>query len=135
MKKQQFQSLGRNRNFRYRLGLVVGAVCLAGVVQAQELETHGKVTDRKGEPIRGVTVSIKGAPNSVMSTSNKGTYELNKLKKNQVLLFTSVGYKSIELTYEGQKELNVQLEEDWLIWTRVLWVGLVQSKRRTLQVQ
>ncbi|MFA4976540.1 MAG: TonB-dependent receptor plug domain-containing protein [Sphingobacterium sp.] len=132
MKKQQFQSLGRNRNFRYRLGLVVGAVCLAGVVHAQDLETHGKVTDRKGEPIRGVTISIKNIPNSGMSTSNKGTYELNKLKKNQVLLFTSVGYKSIELTYQGQKELNVQLEEDLANLDEVVVVGFGTKQKKNL---
>lgn len=132
MKKQQFQSLGRNRNFRYRLGLVVGAVCLAGVVHAQDLETHGKVTDRKGEPIRGVTISIKSIPNSGMSTSNKGTYELNKLKKNQVLLFTSVGYKSVELTYQGQKELNVELEEDLANLDEVVVVGFGTKQKKNL---
>ena len=132
MKRKQFQSLCGNRNFRYRLGLIVGAVCLAGVVHAQELEIHGKVTDRKGEPIRGVTVSIKGAPNSVMSTSNKGTYELNKLKKDQVLIFTSVGYKSVEIPYQGQKELDVQLEDDLANLDEVVVVGFGTKKKQNL---
>ncbi|WP_223578246.1 TonB-dependent receptor plug domain-containing protein [Sphingobacterium sp. GVS05A] len=131
MKKKQFHST-KNRNFQYRLGLIFGAVCLTGMVHAQDLEVQGKVTDRKGDPIRGVTISIKNIPNSGMSTSNKGTYELNKLKKNQVLLFTSVGYKSIELTYQGQKELNVQLEEDLANLDEVVVVGFGTKQKKNL---
>jgi len=131
MKREQFHS-NKNRNFRYRLGLIVGAICLAGAVHAQELELHGKVTDRKGEPIRGVTIVVKGAPNSTTSTSTKGAFEFNKLKKNQVLVFTSVGYKSVELIYQGQKELDVKLDTDLANLDEVVVVGFGTKQKKNL---
>ncbi|UIR56228.1 TonB-dependent receptor [Sphingobacterium sp. SRCM116780] len=54
----------------------------------------GLVQDQNGKPIQAVTVSVKGAAGSAI-TDEKGAFEINA-KVNQVLEFSSVGFKTTE---------------------------------------
>lgn len=121
-----------SRIFWTQLPLAVGAICLSTAVYAQDLELHGKVTDRSGKPIYGVTVSIKGTGNALTSTSNQGVFDLRKLTKNQVLLFTSVGYKNQELSFNGQKELVIQMDDDHADLDEVVVVGYGTKKKQNM---
>ncbi|MBO9586594.1 MAG: TonB-dependent receptor [Flavobacterium sp.] len=69
----------------------------------------GTVTDASG-PIPGANVNLKGAKNGV-STSFDGTYSIN-VPANGVLIFSFIGLKSKEVAVNGQKNINVTLEED-----------------------
>lgn len=132
MKKKE-KCLGHwSRRFWTQLPLAVGAICLSTAVHAQDLELHGKVTDQNGNPIRGVTVSIKGLGSALTSTSNQGVFDLKKLTKNQTLIFTSVGYKNQELQFNGQKELTVQMVDDHADLDEVIVVGYGTKKKQNL---
>lgn len=121
-----------SRRFWTQLPLAVGAICLSTAVYAQDLELHGKVTDQSGKPIRGVTVSIKGLGSALTSTSNQGLFDLKKLTKNQILIFTSVGYKNQELSFNGQKELTIQMDDDHADLDEVVVVGYGTKKKQNL---
>ncbi|HET9745343.1 MAG TPA: TonB-dependent receptor [Chitinophagaceae bacterium] len=67
------------------------------VMQAQH-ELKGKVIDgQSAKPMPGVTVKIKGATSSV-TTNNEGHYSFtNLIAGNIVLVFTHIGYETLEL--------------------------------------
>ena len=79
---------------KLRLVLLTVLLCAVQFVWAQRKVT-GRVTDRNGSPIPGVTVTIKNTNNATV-TATDGTYSIN-VPANSVLVFSSVGYQNIEL--------------------------------------
>ena len=79
---------------KFRLVLLTVLLCAVQFVWAQRKVT-GKVTDRNGSPIPGVTVTIKNTNNATVTAAD-GTYSINA-PANSVLVFSSVGYQNIEL--------------------------------------
>lgn len=70
----------------------------------------GKVTDQVGLPLIGVTVMVKGS-NTGTITNLEGIYNL-PVAENSTLIFSYIGYKTLEVPFKGEKEVDVQLEED-----------------------
>ncbi len=84
------------------------AFAFASVGYAQEVAITGVVTDASdGSSIPGVTVVIKNTTIGAV-TDIDGKYSL-KVKTNDVLVFSYVGYATQEITYNGQKSLNISL--------------------------
>src|SRR6202035_4932927 len=55
------------------------------------LDIRGKVTNEKGEPVVGATVSVKGSKTGV-ATNDNGEFFLDKVNGNGILLISSVGF-------------------------------------------
>ncbi|MBX3256386.1 MAG: SusC/RagA family TonB-linked outer membrane protein [Chitinophagaceae bacterium] len=70
----------------------------------------GTVRDENGIMV-GVTVTEKGTVNAT-TTDKQGGFSLSVKNANSVLLFTSVGYKTLEVAVKGQKDITVTLEKD-----------------------
>ena len=81
-----------------------------GSLYAQEYEVTGKVTDVSNDPLPGVSVLIKGTTQGV-STDFDGKYTI-KVKNGDILEFSSLGMKTKQVKVNGQKVINVVLEED-----------------------
>jgi len=64
---------------------------------APSITVTGKVTDELGNPMIGVTVRQKGT-NNVTATDAKGIYTLTVPDDKTVLVFSSIGYETQELT-------------------------------------
>ncbi len=64
-----------------------------------QVKISGKVTDSKGEAVAGVSVSVKN-DNAGTSTNADGSYQFmaNLKKGKHILLFSGVGFKSMEQT-------------------------------------
>ena len=78
------------------------AFAFASVGYAQEVAITGVITDASdGSSIPGVTVVIKNTTIGAV-TDIDGKYSL-KVKTNDVLVFSYVGYTTQEITYNGQK--------------------------------
>ena len=59
----------------------------------------GKVTDAAdGNPIPGVSVSVKGQTGNTVVTNNDGSYTITVQSKNSVLVYTYIGYTVKEVT-------------------------------------
>jgi TonB-linked SusC/RagA family outer membrane protein len=71
---------------------------------------RGIVKDEAGQPMAGVTVTIKGTTTAV-STDNKGRFSL-EARAGDVLVFSYVGHTSRELTITGAAELTIELAND-----------------------
>jgi len=82
------------------------------VVQAQTRQVTGKVKDKSdGQPLIGVSVSIKDSKNGT-STDANGTYKINVPGKGTILVFTYIGYKTKSVTLGDQNKMDIILEED-----------------------
>ena len=73
----------------------------------------------------GVNVLVKGTTNGTI-TGVDGDFTLSGVKKSDILSFTYIGFKNKELKYEGEKLLNVVLEEDSELLDEVVVIGMVR---------
>lgn len=73
------------------------------------IDVRGRVVDEKGEPVAGVTVTIKGTDNAT-STNSNGEFSLGKVPQKAVLVFTSINVETFELEVTGETELLVRLK-------------------------
>lgn len=74
-------------------------------------EVTGRVTEASGKPLLDVTVQIKGSAISMVLTDVDGKFLL-KADKGDMLVFKIRGFKTQEIAFTGQKQINVTLLED-----------------------
>jgi len=79
--------------------------------QPQKKEISGTVTDLKGQPIPGATVSVKGTTIGVI-TDNNGKFSLNVPLDAKVILFSFMGMKAQEISLGDKKTIDVILAEE-----------------------
>ena len=103
--------------------LIVGAQAFA------QSAVSGKVTDQSGEPLVGVNVLVKGTTNGTM-TDYDGNWSLSNLKQGAVLVFSSIGYASQEVTVGSQRTINVQLKDDSAFLDEVVVVGYGTARKK-----
>jgi TonB-dependent starch-binding outer membrane protein SusC len=84
-------------------------------------QVTGKVSTDSGEPLIGVSVSIKGI-NRGTQTDVEGNYKLD-VPNNAVLVYSFVGYNATEVNYTGQKTINVTLKLDDKLLNEIVVVG------------
>ena len=91
----------------------------------------GTVTDKKGEPLPGVTVTVKGTKTAT-STNNQGIYTLNNVGADAVLKFTGAGITAQEVAVGGKAAVNVDLETSVGNLNEVVVVGYGTARRKDL---
>lgn len=69
---------------------------------------HGRVSDSSGNPISGVSVLIKGTSKGTVTNAN-GEYRL-VVDKDQILVFSYIGYQNKEVPIGADNEINVELK-------------------------
>ena len=88
--------------------LVVAMLFLTIAGQSQDLTISGKVTDDKGTPIPSASVVIKSNKNKGAAANEAGIYKITAAKGN-VLVFSSVGFSTKEITVGASNVINVTL--------------------------
>lgn len=78
------------------------------VAQVDLIEVTGKVTDEDGNPIPGATVLVHGTTQGVASDVD-GRYTL-RMKSDDVLKVSFVGYETAIIPVQGKKRVNVVLK-------------------------
>src|SRR5687767_14332873 len=87
--------------------LTIFLLCITTSATAQTPHTvKGQVTNNKGEPLEGVTVTVKNTTTGT-STDATGNYTLQVTDPQSTLVFSIVGYASRELPVNAQATLNV----------------------------
>ena len=100
------------------------------VVQ-KKLKISGKITDASnGEPIVGVTVSIKGTSEGTITDIN-GNYSI-AAHTNSILVYSFIGYESTEKYVDGNTVINVELQESSVALKEVVAIGYGSTKRKDL---
>jgi len=91
----------------------------------------GKISSEKDQsPLSGVTVTVKGASNTVIS-NDSGNYSI-EAPGNAVLIFTSVNYEKKEISINNQTLINVALKENVKGLDEVVVVGYGTQKKVNL---
>jgi TonB-linked SusC/RagA family outer membrane protein len=70
----------------------------------------GKVTDEKGSPMTGVTVSLKSTGRQTFTDEN-GKFSINVNKAGDILIFTSIATETLEIDLTGSKDILVTLRQ------------------------
>lgn len=76
---------------------------------AQSMHVTGKVSSL-GEGLPGVTVTVKGDPSGTI-TDMDGKYSI-RVKANATLVFSYIGYRTMEVPVNRQKVIDVELQEE-----------------------
>src|SRR5262245_37326200 len=69
----------------------------------------GKVVDEKGNPLPGVTITIKGT-NSSTVTATDGSFSISVKDDKAVLVISSVGFESQEVKLNGKNTVSISLK-------------------------
>lgn len=110
--------------------MCISLFLLGGQLYAQQRDVTGTVTDSQGEPLIGVTVSVKGTTKGTM-TDIDGKYSLSVPAGSQTLVASYVGMKQNEKQVTGNvidfvmEDLSSELEE-------VVVIGYGTVKRKDL---
>lgn len=86
-----------------------------GAFAQQEMEITGTVTDAAtGEPLIGVSVTVKNVPGLGVATDIDGNYTI-KVKEFQTLVFSYIGYENVEQVIKsGRTRVDIALKEEKL---------------------
>lgn len=85
--------------------------------------------DNKG-PLPGVTVKVKGVARGT-TTDFDGNYEL-RVNEDEVLVFSYVGFKTVEIAVSGKNTINVTLNQDLQELDETVVVGFGTQKKASL---
>ncbi|WP_435132159.1 SusC/RagA family TonB-linked outer membrane protein [Formosa sp. A9] len=100
---------------------------LSGVGYAQTKVIQGTIIDDSGMPIPGVNVLLKGTTNGTVSDFD-GNYEISALA-GETLVFSYVGFQTIEKTVGTSNSIDVILQTDTAVLDEVLVVGYGTQKK------
>ena len=110
------------------VSLILIFLCIFSIY-AQKIKIKGAVTGA-GMPLPGASVVIKGSTNGTI-TDFDGLYNIS-VDQNDIIIFSYVGFKTIEVAVNGQKTINIQLIEDAAKLDEVVVIGYGTTKRKDL---
>jgi TonB-dependent starch-binding outer membrane protein SusC len=88
----------------------------------------GTTLNDKGEPLPFVTVTIKGTNRSVVS-NEKGIFSIN-VEETDVLVFSSVGFETKEITVNKNTALTLRLTATNTVLDDIVVIGYGSQKRK-----
>lgn len=98
---------------------------------AQNIRISGTVTEKgSGTPLPFVGVQVKGTTTGA-TTMDNGTFVLNA-PGTGTLIFTYIGYKTLEVQIGGRAVINVELEQDALALDEVVMVAYGTAKKSSV---
>ena len=94
-----------------KFGCILIAALMSSAAIAQNISVSGNVTDSStGEPVPYASVHLEGTMLGV-STDNEGHYSIS-VPHDGMLVFSSIGYKTKEVTVASSGVINVELHPD-----------------------
>lgn len=98
---------------------------------AQEINVTGVVTEAMTkDPLPGVTIQVKGSGQGTI-TDMDGKFMI-AVSKNTVLVFSTIGMKTVEHTVTSDAPIHVVLEEDNVVLDQVVVIGYGTVKKSHL---
>jgi len=97
----------------------------------QEGRITGKVSDKAGIGLPGVTVLVKGTNKGVI-TNTDGEFTISSVAEDDYLQFSFVGMKTQEVAVSGKSYINVTMEEDMIGIDEVVAIGYGTMKKSDL---
>lgn len=132
------------KHFLYRCALItclcglqvpdsvaVAPAAIPSMLQQQVRTITGRVLDKAGEPIIGVTIVDKNNAGNGTITDSDGNFTI-KVGGKSTLLFSYIGYKNVELTPDRADGNIIRMEEDALSLDEVVVTGYTTQKKADL---
>ena len=92
------------------LAVLLASLCLPAAAQGGGNAVTGKVVDSKGEPLAGTVVMVQGTSTGTVADID-GNYRINA-GKNGTLVYSLMGFATLEEPLNGRTVVNVVLKED-----------------------
>lgn len=109
--------------------MLIAVVAL--VANAQDVTVKGKViSSADNEPMIGATVKVKGTGTGTV-TDFDGNYTI-KVDSKSTLVFSMIGYKSVEQTVGNRTTINVSLDDDTNDLNEIVVIGYGVAKKGDL---
>lgn len=97
----------------------------------QQNTLTGKVTDKEGQPLPGVTILVKGTTLGTVTNAD-GNYSLANIPEDATLVFSFVGMRTQEIVVGNQTSVNVTMEFDAIGIEEVVAIGYGSMKKSDL---
>jgi TonB-dependent starch-binding outer membrane protein SusC len=97
----------------------------------QQITITGQVTSGDGEPLVGVNVIIKGTSSGVVADSN-GKFAISVNSKEDILVFSFIGFLTEERVVGDQQIINVKLVEDIISMDQVVVIGYGKTTKKDI---
>ena len=94
----------------------------AMVFAQQGITVSGTVTDDFNEPLPGVNIRVKGTSIGVITDAN-GKYQLSVPSGETILVFSYIGFASVEIPLNGRSKIDVTLKEDFASLEEIVVIG------------
>jgi TonB-dependent starch-binding outer membrane protein SusC len=118
-----------NLKFTYTLLLMVACIFISN---AQTITTiKGNIVDSNGELLIGATIIEKGTTNGTQADFD-GNFSLENVKSDGILVVSYVGFKTVEISINGQSNINVALEIDSDELEEIVLIGYGSQKKSDL---
>ena len=113
---------------KIKLFLTALAVMVSSLAFAQKLTVTGNVIDASaGDPVPFASVHEKGTMNGV-NTDVNGHYSIT-VSKDAVLVFSSIGYETVEIPVAGKALITCELPSDSELLETAIAVGYGSAKK------
>jgi TonB-linked SusC/RagA family outer membrane protein len=111
--------------------ILVPLLFLSNTISAQTARITGTVTESgSGEPLSFVSIQIKGTTQGTTTLDN-GSYSITA-PVNGVLIFSFIGYKTVEIPIGNRLIVNTSMEPDALSLDEVVMIAYGTAKKESV---
>ena len=98
---------------------------------SSSLVVSGKVTDENKEPLPGVSIRVHNTSQGAVSDV-EGNFKITLTKPNELLTFSFIGYKTLQINSGNRSTINVELASDHKLLNEIVVVGYGTQERKNL---
>lgn len=122
------------KQVEYNIHVATADRKISTAVERQEQQSvSGKVTDKNGTPLPGVSVALKGATvGTVTDADGSFSLRLPASQEKGTLVFSFIGFTTQEVPLNGRSNISVRLFEDVKALQEVVVVGYGTQKKKDL---
>lgn len=114
----------------FALGLLISQSF--ALMAQKQVEVIGKIVDSEGQETAGATILVKGTQTGTVA-DYEGNYKITVPDdRNSVLVFSYVGMETKEIKVNGQKVINVVLEQSSVMLHEVVSIGYGTMRRKDI---
>ena len=111
--------------------LTIILLLFSNIIYAQSILVTGKVVDKQGQPLPGVSILLKDSTTGT-STSFEGNYALKVNTKQDVLQFSYIGFDTQDVVVGDQSQIDIILEENLESLDEVQVVAFQKQKKNSV---
>ncbi|MBP1677895.1 MAG: TonB dependent receptor [Bacteroidetes bacterium] len=118
-------------NLLRNVAIVLILMLMSSGMAISQITVKGNITDKNNEPLIGVNVRAQGSSSGTITDFN-GSYSIEVPGSKSVLVFSYIGYRTVEKAVGQNTTINVVLEEDVHSIDEVVVVGYGVQKKSHL---